>query len=101
MEERCFQQLGAGIQLLAVFFTSCTCHQELGTGEGGSPGYWTAHVVINKTVLPRSQKAGAALKYCALFVVYDCMLKFETCKDNDKTVSVSGASFVVYLILSV
>lgn len=58
-------------------------------------------MVINKTVLPQSQKASAALKYCALFVLYDCMLKFEMCKDDDKTVSVSDASFVVYLILSV
>lgn len=58
-------------------------------------------MVINTAVLPQSQKASAALKYSALFVWYDCLLKFGMRKENDKTASISGASFVVYLILSV
>lgn len=49
-EERHLHQLGAGIQLLPVFFTSCTCISELGMRRGRNP------VVINKTILPLSQK---------------------------------------------
>lgn len=76
---------------------------ELGMRRGrkpwllGSPGGYQQSCLVAKS----KAVAATALNHSAFFVLYNCILKFELWEGDDKTTSPSGASFLVYLILSV
>ena len=78
-EERCLHQFGAGIQLLPVVFTSCTCISELGMTRGRKPWLLDSPRGYQQNCLATKSKvvASTALNYSVSFVLYDWILKFE------------------------